>query len=125
MYAAAAAELRLAVQTTPWVLTDNFVSATREGRGALALTGPGDPTARGQGFSFMKETAKVGDPASPCWWIEHQGQYKSTVRVFWGRELDLRSADAVRLAKVLVFSDNQFECREATVCCAITLEVHS
>ena len=57
----AAAELRLAVQTTPWVLTDNFVSATREGRGALALTGPGDPTARGQGFSFMKETAKVGD----------------------------------------------------------------
>ena len=63
MYAAAAAELRLAVQTTPWVLTDNFVSATREGRGALALTGPGDPTARGQGFSFMKETAKVGDHA--------------------------------------------------------------
>ena len=55
----ALAELDLAVQTAPWALTDNFVSAVREGRGALALTGPGDPTARGQGFSYMRENIKV------------------------------------------------------------------
>lgn len=44
---------------TPWALTDNFISALREQRGSLALTGPGDPTARGDGFSYMKESARV------------------------------------------------------------------
>ena len=58
-YAAAAAELEMAVQNTPWALTDNFISAMRDGKGALALTGPGDPTARGEGFSFMRESIKA------------------------------------------------------------------
>jgi hypothetical protein len=58
-FAEATKQLELAIQMTPWALTDNFISALREQRGSLALTGPGDPTARGDGFSYMKETAKV------------------------------------------------------------------
>jgi len=58
-YAEATKQLQLAVQMTPWALTENFIAAQREQRGSLALTGPGDPTARGDGFSYMKETAKV------------------------------------------------------------------
>ena len=58
-HAAVIHELESAVQSAPWVLTDNFISAMREGRGALALTGAGDPTARGEGFSYFKEAPKV------------------------------------------------------------------
>lgn len=59
MYERAASQLQLLVQSTPWALTDNFVSAIRENRGSLALIGPGDPTARGDGFSYMKESVRV------------------------------------------------------------------
>lgn len=55
VYASAIHELEVAIQNTPWSLTDNFVSAMRDGRGALALTGAGDPTSRGEGFSYFKE----------------------------------------------------------------------
>ena len=55
----AAAALELALCTTPWALTDNFVSALREGRGRLQLSGAGDPTGRGRGFSFLRDTRKV------------------------------------------------------------------
>lgn len=50
--------LEAAIQATPWALTENFV-ATREGRGRLALTGPGDPTGRGLGFSYFRDDRKV------------------------------------------------------------------
>lgn len=51
--------LEVAVAATPWALTENFVGAMREGRGRLALTGPGDPTGRGAGFSFFRDDPKV------------------------------------------------------------------
>ncbi len=49
----------VAVQSTPWALTENFVAAMREGRGRLAITGPGDPTGHGVGFSFFRDDHKV------------------------------------------------------------------
>ena len=57
---AAAKHLDLALKTTPWTLTDNYVSRERENRGAqMAFAGPGDPTGKGRGFSFVKDTRKV------------------------------------------------------------------
>ena len=44
---------------TPWALTDNFLSAMKEGKGTLALEGPGDPTGRGNGFSYIRESRRV------------------------------------------------------------------
>ena len=64
------AALEKAVWGCPWELTDNFVSAMREGRGRLTLSGPGDPTGRGLGFSFWRDERKArpleGSPASSC-----------------------------------------------------------
>lgn len=51
--------LEKAVWGCPWELTDNFISAMREGRGRLTLSGPGDPTGRGLGFSFWRDEHKV------------------------------------------------------------------
>lgn len=57
---AAAKHLDLALKTTPWTLTDNYVSRERENKGAqMAFAGPGDPTGKGRGFSFVKDTRKV------------------------------------------------------------------
>jgi hypothetical protein len=70
---AAFGALEAAVGTMPWALSDNFVSALREGRGRLALSGPGDPTARGFGFSYMRDErkARIHTPAhfSDCPYI--------------------------------------------------------
>jgi hypothetical protein len=54
--------LEVAAGGTPWALTDAFVSALHEGRGRLALTGPGDPTGRGLGFSYMRDDRRVRRP---------------------------------------------------------------
>ena len=54
------AALEKAVWGCPWELADNFVSAMREGRGRLTLSGPGDPTGHGLGFSFWRDERKVG-----------------------------------------------------------------
>ena len=52
--------LDLALKTTPWALTDNYVSRERENRGSqVAFAGPGDPTGKGRGFSFVKDTRRV------------------------------------------------------------------
>ena len=57
---AAAKHLDLALKTTPWTLTDNYVSREKENKGAqMAFAGPGDPTGKGRGFSFVKDTRKV------------------------------------------------------------------
>ncbi len=62
---AAAKHLDLAIKTTPWALTDNYVSRERENRGSqVAFAGPGDPTGKGRGFSFVKDTRRVCTPTS-------------------------------------------------------------
>ncbi|CAL8462032.1 g1563 [Coccomyxa elongata] len=57
--------LVVAVQSTPWALTENFVAAMREGRGRLAITGPGDPTGHGVGFSFFRDDHKAAADSGP------------------------------------------------------------
>ena len=65
---AAAKYLDLALKTTPWVLTDNYVSRERENRGSqVAFAGPGDPTGKGRGFSFVKDTRRVSTFTLQSW----------------------------------------------------------
>ena len=50
-----------AVQSSPWSLTENYVSAVLEKKvaGSLALVGAGDPSGRGRGYSFTKDPRRV------------------------------------------------------------------
>lgn len=51
--------LEHAVQSSPWALTENYISAVLEKRGHLALVGAGDPSGRGRAFSFTKDPRRV------------------------------------------------------------------
>ncbi|RKP35643.1 hypothetical protein BJ085DRAFT_328, partial [Dimargaris cristalligena] len=44
-------------QLAPWAITRNFINAT-QGKAMLKLYGPGDPTGRGEGFSFIRVSMK-------------------------------------------------------------------
>lgn len=59
----AAKAVEHALQTAPWTLTDAFVTCFREGRATMRLLGPGDPTGRGAGYSFIRDIRHkaVGD----------------------------------------------------------------
>ena len=46
-------------QLAPWFTTRNFLNAV-QGKAMLELHGPGDPSARGEAFSFMKISMKGG-----------------------------------------------------------------
>lgn len=55
--------VEVAAQGAPWAATGAYVDAVREGRGSLALTGAGDPTGRGRGYSYTRDIRRVGlDP---------------------------------------------------------------
>jgi hypothetical protein len=51
--------LEQAVQSSPWLLSDNFVTSMVDKKGHMALVGPGDPTGKGRGFSFTKDPRRV------------------------------------------------------------------
>lgn len=50
-------------QSAPWNLTRNFINAT-QGKAMLQLHGEGDPSGRGEGFSFLKTSMKGGFQAA-------------------------------------------------------------
>lgn len=53
-----AAKAPLAKQLTPWGTTKSFVSAATKGS-FMKLHGDGDPTGRGEAFSFIRVSAKT------------------------------------------------------------------
>lgn len=50
----------VSLQNPPWAQSASYSAALRESRNptALQLTGRGDPTGRGRGFSYMREEVK-------------------------------------------------------------------
>ncbi|KAK9762421.1 hypothetical protein K7432_011851 [Basidiobolus ranarum] len=50
-------KLDIEEQLAPWITTRNFIYAT-QGKAMLKLYGPGDPTGRGEGFSFIRVSMK-------------------------------------------------------------------
>ncbi|XP_047975117.1 transcription initiation factor TFIID subunit 1 [Salvia hispanica] len=64
---AAASHIERELQITPWNLSSNFVSCTnqdRENIERLEITGVGDPSGRGLGFSYVRTTPKAPIPNS-------------------------------------------------------------
>lgn len=62
---AAASHIERELQMTPWNLSNNFVSCTNQGREnieRLEITGVGDPTGRGLGFSYVRTAPKAPAP---------------------------------------------------------------
>jgi hypothetical protein len=51
--------MSLEQQLTPWVSTKNFINAT-QGKAMLQLHGEGDPSGRGEAFSFVRTSMKGG-----------------------------------------------------------------
>ncbi|ADM12397.1 transcription initiation factor TFIID subunit TAF1 [Encephalitozoon intestinalis ATCC 50506] len=71
----------------PWCLSRNFVNACN-GRGLLELSGPGDPTGIGEGFSFRKIRLKRGNEVENRKIInEHQLRYKEEIDRIWNKQL--------------------------------------
>nr|GLL45533.1 transcription initiation factor TFIID subunit 1 isoform X1 [Ipomoea trifida] len=59
---AAASHIERELQITPWNLSSNFVACTNQDRGnieRLEITGVGDPSGRGLGFSYVRTTPKA------------------------------------------------------------------
>lgn len=52
-------ELTIEQQLAPWKTTKNFIQAT-QGKAMLKLYGEGDPSGRGEAFSFLKTSMKGG-----------------------------------------------------------------
>src|SRR5690348_7739039 len=51
------AKLSVEEQLAPWITTRNFIHAT-QGKAMLKLHGEGDPTGRGEAFSFIRVSMK-------------------------------------------------------------------
>ncbi|GAV67130.1 ubiquitin domain-containing protein/Bromodomain domain-containing protein/TBP-binding domain-containing protein/DUF3591 domain-containing protein [Cephalotus follicularis] len=59
---AAASHIERELQITPWNLSSNFVACTNQDRGnieRLEITGVGDPSGRGLGFSYVRVAPKA------------------------------------------------------------------
>eukprot|EP01114_Cavostelium_apophysatum_P018966 TRINITY_DN5978_c0_g1_i3.p1 TRINITY_DN5978_c0_g1~~TRINITY_DN5978_c0_g1_i3.p1 ORF type:complete len:1459 (-),score=471.48 TRINITY_DN5978_c0_g1_i3:34-4410(-) len=54
----AAHNLEEEILLTPWNLSGNFVKAVHQGKGMLQLSGLGDPSSRGEGFSYLRVPSK-------------------------------------------------------------------
>ncbi|XP_072996511.1 transcription initiation factor TFIID subunit 1 isoform X1 [Typha latifolia] len=95
---AAASHIERELQITPWNLTSNFVACTnqdRENIERLEITGVGDPSGRGLGFSFVRVTPKAPVSNSTAKKKAAAARGGSTVT---GTDADLRrlSMDAAR-----------------------------
>lgn len=95
---AAASHIERELQITPWNLTNNFVACTnqdRENIERLEITGVGDPSGRGLGFSYVRVTPKALISSSVMKKKAASAKVGSTVT---GTDADLRrlSMDAAR-----------------------------
>jgi transcription initiation factor TFIID subunit 1 len=77
------------LQLTPWNLTKNFINAMH-GRGVLQLTGFGDPSGRGEAYSYLRLAQKIMNP---------RDKEKEPRPVVTGTDADLRklSLEGARL----------------------------
>ncbi|BFI36879.1 hypothetical protein MARPO_0010s0177 [Marchantia polymorpha] len=95
---AAASHIERELQITPWNLSSNFVSATLQGRGSLErleITGAGDPSGRGLGFSYLRVATK---PPNVGAIVEKKAAVARGGGAVTGTDADLRrlSMDAAR-----------------------------
>lgn len=78
-------ELKLAV----WNCTRNFVNATN-GKGILEITGMGDPTGIGEGFSFVRAKRKekeIEEDGEKKTTVEQMQEYKDEIKKIWDAQM--------------------------------------
>ncbi|KIY95912.1 Transcription initiation factor TFIID subunit 1 [Monoraphidium neglectum] len=96
----AAAIVEMALVAAPWHLSEAYQHVLREGRPGmlLALTGIGDPTGRGRGFSFVREDARrlAREEAKPA-----EGLARREDGTITGTDADLRKLPHARAGELL------------------------
>ncbi|KAI9083917.1 hypothetical protein K1719_034175 [Acacia pycnantha] len=95
---AAASHIERELQITPWNLSSNFVACTSQGKEnieRLEITGVGDPSGRGLGFSYARATPKA--PVSSTV-VKKKATTARTGSTVTGTDADLRrlSMEAAR-----------------------------
>lgn len=100
----------LLLQNPPWAQSASYSAALRESRNptALQLTGRGDPTARGRGFSYMREEIKKAKEEAAAVKAKDDGTVQGEVqacrmhaRCGWARLVcERRAVFAVMLVRV-------------------------
>ncbi|KAL4565992.1 hypothetical protein LXL04_030101 [Taraxacum kok-saghyz] len=96
---AAASHIERELQITPWNLSSNFVACTNQDRGnieRLEITGVGDPSGRGLGFSYVRTAPKA--PVSNAVTKKKVAINRGAGSTVTGTDADLRrlSMDAAR-----------------------------
>lgn len=78
-----------------WYLSRNFVNAANC-KGLLELSGPADPSATGEAFSFRKIKLKKGNESENRKIIaEHQSTYKERSQSIWNKHVSLLASTEV------------------------------
>ncbi|XP_050374136.1 transcription initiation factor TFIID subunit 1 isoform X2 [Argentina anserina] len=98
---AAASHIERELQITPWNLSSNFVSCTlgKETIERLEISGVGDPSGRGLGFSYVRSTPKASMSSAVVKKKSAAGRGGSTVT---GTDSDLRRLSMEAAREVLL-----------------------
>jgi transcription initiation factor TFIID subunit 1 len=99
---AAASHIERELQITPWNLSSNFVSATMQGRGSLErleIVGPGDPSGRGLGFSYLRVATR---PTNAGALVEKKAAAARGGGAVTGTDADLRRLSMEAAREVLL-----------------------
>ncbi|KAJ4867252.1 Transcription initiation factor TFIID subunit 1 [Raphanus sativus] len=99
---AAASHIERELQITPWNLSSNFVACTNQDRAnieRLEITGVGDPSGRGLGFSYVKAAPKAPAAAGHMKKKAAAGRGAPTVT---GTDADLRRLSMEAAREVLI-----------------------
>lgn len=88
------------LQLTPWNLTGEFIDVHKkgEGTGMMNLTGLGDPSGIGEGFSFLREIDTKPSKSVGAGPMAHSAQMKKIT----GTEDDLRKLTMKQMARLLL-----------------------
>jgi transcription initiation factor TFIID subunit 1 len=86
------------LQLTPWHLTGEFIEVHKkgEGTGMMKLTGLGDPSGQGEGFSFLREV-----DSKPLKSIGANDALSEQVKKITGTDNDLRKLTMKQMAALL------------------------
>ncbi|KAI9119626.1 hypothetical protein K1719_009502 [Acacia pycnantha] len=99
---AAASHIERELQITPWNLSSNFVACTSQGKEnieRLEITGVGDPSGRGLGFSYARATPKA--PVSSTV-VKKKATTARTGSTVTGTDADLRRLSMEAALEVLL-----------------------
>eukprot|EP01116_Phalansterium_solitarium_P000773 TRINITY_DN10637_c0_g1_i1.p1 TRINITY_DN10637_c0_g1~~TRINITY_DN10637_c0_g1_i1.p1 ORF type:complete len:1410 (-),score=241.53 TRINITY_DN10637_c0_g1_i1:155-4384(-) len=93
------------LQLAPWNLTSNFMAA-QQGKGQLKLSGFGDPSGRGEAFSYVRVPMKIMNKS------ETEKKIIKNQKKVTGTDSDLRKLDLPSMNQILRnfgVADNEFK----------------